>query len=131
MNNNIWLKMNQNTHQRSEPNSRFKESVQFRQDLQSPSLYSLYSDSCYTFCSYFGSVILVICICVLPWLFLMSFYNMVKAIIIFNANRTLDISLVNFTNNSLLLNESFSNLTLDISLVNFTNNLLPLNESFY
>ena len=131
MNNNIWLKMNQNTHHHSEPNSRFKESDQFRQDLQSPSLYSLYSDSCYTFCSYFGPVILFICICVLPWMFLMSFYNIVKAIIIFNANRTLDISLVNFTNNLLLLNESFSNLTLDISLVNFTNNSLPLNESFY
>ena len=131
MNNNIWLKMNPNTHQRSEPNCRFKESDQFRQNLQSPSLYSLYSDSCYTFCNFFGAIILVICICVLPYVFLMSFYHIVKAISIFNANRALDISLVNFTNNSLPLNESFSNRTLDISLVNFTNNSLPLNESFY
>ena len=124
--------MNPNTHQRSEPNCRFEESSQFRQDLQSPSLYSLYSNSCYTFCNFFGMPLsLVICICVLPYVILMSIYNIVKAISIFNANRTLDISLANFTNNSLPLNESFSNRALDISLVNFTNNSLSLNESFY
>ena len=104
MNNIVWP----NLHQRSELNPRFEESGQSHQDLQSPSLYSLYSNSCYTFCSYFGmTVFLVICICVIPWMFIISFYNMVKAIQIVNANRALDISLANFTNYSLSSNESF------------------------
>ena len=104
MNNIVWS----NTHQRSELNPRFEESDQFHKDLQSPSLYSPYSEPCHTFCSYFGmTVSLVICICVILWMFIMSFYNIVKAIQIVNANRTLDISLANFTNHSLSLNESF------------------------
>ena len=97
-----------NTHQRSELNPCFEEWDQFHQDLQSPSLYSLYPDPCHTFCSYFGmTVSLVICIYVILWMSSGLFYNMVKVISLVNANRTSDISLANFTNYSLSLNESF------------------------
>ena len=53
------------------------------------------------------TVSLVICIYVILWMSSELFYNMVKAIQIVNANRTSDISLANFTNYSLSLNESF------------------------
>ena len=108
MNNNVWLDMRPKTHQRSEPISRFEESDldTFHRDLQSPSLYSLYPDPCTTFCSLFGmTVSLVIAIYVILWLITRLTYNTLKALSL--VNRTLDISLVNFTNNSLSLNESF------------------------
>ena len=112
MNNNVWLKMKPKTHQRSKPKSRFEEldQVTLQQDLQSPSHYGLYSDPCTDFCTDFCSLIgiivsLVIAISVCFWLMTALSYNALKALS--HVNRTLDISLVNFTNNSLSLNESF------------------------
>ena len=108
MNNNVWLKMKPKTHQSSEPKSCFEELDQdtLCQDLQSPSLYGLYSDRCTDFCSLFGMMVsLVIAISVCLWLITVSTYNALKALNF--ANHTLDISLFNFTNNSLSLNESF------------------------
>ena len=103
MNNNVWLKMNPNTHQRSELNPRFDELDQFHQDLQSP---SLYPDPFTDFCSLIGMIItMVIAICACIWLISVATCNSLKELTF--ANRTLDISLVNFTNNSLSLNESF------------------------
>ena len=108
MNNNVWPKMKPKTHQRSKPKSRFEELDQdtFQQDLQSPSLYGLYSDPCTDFCSLIGIIVsLVIAISVCFWLMTALSYNALKALSL--VNRTVDISLVNFTNNSLSLNESF------------------------
>ena len=67
MKNNVWQKMKPKTHQHSKSKSRFEELEQdiFRQDLQSPSLYGFYSDSCTDFCGLFGMIVsLVIAISV-------------------------------------------------------------------
>ena len=105
MNNNVWLAMKPKTHQRSEPISRFEELDQdtFRHDLQPP---DLFCDPSSDFCSLFGMLVsLVIAISVVFWLMTALSYNALKALNF--ANRTLDISLLNLTNNSLFLNESF------------------------
>ena len=95
-----------NTHQRSELNSRFDELDKFHQDLQSPSFYRFYPDPFTDFCSLIGMIVtLVIAICACIWLISVSTCNTLKVLTF--ANRTSDISLVNFTNNSLSLNESF------------------------
>ena len=95
-----------NTHQRSELNPRFDELDQFHQDLQSPSLYRFYPDPFTDFCGLIGMIVtLVIAICACIWLISVSTCNAIK--VLTYANRTLDISLVNFTNISLSLNESF------------------------
>ena len=104
--------MKPKTHQRSKPKSGFEELDQdtFQQDFQSSNLYGHYSDPCTDFCTDFCSLIgiivsLVIAISVCFWLMTSLSYNALKARSL--ENRTLDISLVNFTNNSLSLNESF------------------------
>ena len=92
-----------NTRQRSEPNHRFEELDQFHQDLQSPSLYRFYPDPCTDFCSLIGMIVtIIIAICACIWLITS---NALKSLAL--TNRTLELSLVNFTNNSLSLNDSF------------------------
>ena len=88
-----------------EPKSRFEELDQdtFHQDLQPP---DLFCDPSSDFCSLFGMpVSFVIAISVCFWLMTALSYNALKTLNF--ANRTLDISLLNLTNNSLFLNESF------------------------
>ena len=102
MNNIVWPK----TQQHSELNSRFDELDQFHQDLQSPSLYRFYPDPCTDFCSLIGMIVtIIIAICACIWLISVSTCNALKSLAL--TNRTLEFSLVNFTNNSLCLNDSF------------------------
>ena len=107
MNNNIWLKMNPNTHQRSEPNPRFEELDQFHQDLpRSLSFDRYFSDPCTDLCAVIGMIFtIIISICACIWLISVSTCNALKSLAL--TNRTLELSLVNFTNNSLLLNDTF------------------------
>ena len=95
-----------NTCQRSKPNHRFEELDQFHQDLQSPSLYRFYPDSCTDFCILIGMIFtIIIAICACIWLISVSTCYALKSLAL--TNRTLELSLVNFTNNSLFLNDSF------------------------
>ena len=96
-----------NTRQRSEPNHRFEELDQFHQDLpRSPSRYRFYSDPCTDFCSLIGMIfVMIIAICACIWLISVSTCNALKSLAL--TNRSLELSLVNFTNNSLSLNDSF------------------------
>ena len=97
--------MKHKMHQHQEPKSRFEELDQdaFHQDLQPP---DLYCDPSSDFCSLFGMLVsLVIAISVCFWLMKALSYNALKALNF--ANHTLDIFLLNLTNNLLFLNESF------------------------
>ena len=94
------------TRQRTEPNHHFEELDQFHQDLQSPSLYHFYPDPCTDFCSLIGMIVtIIIAICACIWLISISTCNALKSLAL--TNRTLELSLVNFTNNSLFLNDWF------------------------
>ena len=85
-----------NTRQHLEPNHRFEELDQFHQDLQSPSLYRFYPDPCTDFCSLIGMIfVMIIAICACIWLILVSTCNALKSLTL--TNRTLELSLVNFT----------------------------------